>query len=218
MSELSDCWIDLHERFSELDDRKTEQLFTRAISMRLGEEQIRVLGREDHLALLAVHLLKHGAWRPLWLCDIAAAVESLPQDFSWETCLGQNNKRAGWIIGAINLAGKLLGADTSALPKQYRVRDVPAWLSKSVLEQWANPFAIDQSPMKHSAPMGVHLRSHPLGILKGLRERWPNPILATISVNGQFNDLPRLPYQVGNCALRMTQFLMDLPNRLRPGR
>lgn len=212
--EMSDCWIDLHERFSELDDRTTEGLFARSTRVRLGDQEVRVLSGEDHLALLAVHLLKHGGWRPLWLCDIAAAVESLPPNFSWDVCLGNNHKRANWITCVISLAGKLLGADTSSVPKELIEGDIPSWLTKSVLSQWASPFAINQAPMKHSAPMGSYVR-HPFGVFKALRERWPNPILATISVNGEFNEIPRLPYQLGNCALRMTQFLMDLPTRLR---
>jgi hypothetical protein len=39
-----------------------------------------------------------------------------------------------------------------------------------------------------------------------LGQRWPNPILATVSVNGQFNSFPRLPYQLGNCLVRGVSF------------
>jgi hypothetical protein len=47
----------------------------------LNGAKIRILGAEDHLRLLCLHLLKHGAWRPLWLCDVAAALESRPSSF-----------------------------------------------------------------------------------------------------------------------------------------
>jgi hypothetical protein len=68
--------------------------------------------------------------------------------------------------------------------------------------------------MNHPVPFANYVRN-PAGILKALRQRWPNPILATVSVNGAFNELPRLPYQIGNCAVRAAQFLLQLPSRLR---
>lgn len=58
--------------------------------IKLGETSIRVPAAEDHFRLVAIHLLSHGAWRPLWLCDIAAMLEDLPQDFNWGRCLGTN--------------------------------------------------------------------------------------------------------------------------------
>jgi Uncharacterised nucleotidyltransferase len=212
--EASDCWVDLHKHFSEVNDRSVDELFSRATSVPLGQEHVRILSVEDHLALLSIHLLKHGAWRPVWLCDIGAAVESVPPNFSWDICLGHNSTRAGWIICAIGLAERILHADISALPIASRAKETPAWLFDSVLTQWSNPFAINQPPMNHSAPLASYLK-HPLGIFRALRERWPNPILATVSVNGNFNDLPRLPYQVGNWALRASQFLIELPARSR---
>jgi len=95
-----------------------------------------------------------------------------------------------------------------------RAMQLPAWLIENILAQWATPFATNQPPTSHNAPMASYLRN-PHGLLKDLRKRWPNPIIATISINGEFNDLPRLPYQLGNCVLRAGQFLLDLPARLQ---
>ncbi len=212
-SEAKDCWVDPHVRFSELESRSFEELFARSKLVDLGIEKIRVMGAEDHLALLAIHLLKHGAWRPLWLCDIGAAIESLPPEFSWDICLGENKTRALWVICAIHLAHELLDADINSLPKPYRLRKLPRWLVSNVLRQWASPFAINQPPMSHPAPMASYLKS-PRGLLKGLRARWPNPIIATVSVNGEFNGFPRLPYQLGNCALRTAEFFFHRANTL----
>jgi hypothetical protein len=211
--EASDCWVDLHTKFSELDDRKTEDLFTRSITITLEGEQVRILSAEDQLALQAIHLLKHGGWRPLWLCDIAVAIESRAPHFGWDICLGRNQKRAKWITCAIGLAHTLLGAEIASVPVAAQAREIPTWLTDSVLKQWATPFAINQPPMSHSAPLAAYLRQ-PAGVFKALKERWPNPILATVSINGEFNEMPRLPYQIGNCALRAGQFLIQLPERL----
>lgn len=213
--EAADCWVDLHSSFSEIGDRSVEDLFGRSRTLIVGDEEVRVLGDEDHLALLCIHLLKHGAWRPLWLCDVGAIVESASPNFAWDLCLGTSSRRADWISCAIGLAHRLLGAELNAKSRLTKeAGNLPQWLVESVLKQWASPFAINQPPMSHSAPMGSYWK-RPWGLAKAMRERWPNPILATISVNGQFNELPRLPYQMGNCAMRAGQFLIDLPGRLR---
>jgi putative nucleotidyltransferase-like protein len=204
--EARDCWVDLHQSLMELRDRNIEEVFGRAKTLSLNNQEIRIPGPEDHLALLSIHLLRHGAWRPLWLCDIGAAIESLPANFDWSLCLGSSRKHAGWVTCAIGLAHQLLGARLNGVPVARAAANIPRWLRASVLRQWESPFAINQAPMNHSAPM-VHYLRDPSGIATGLRQRWPNPILATVSVNGQFNRLPRLPYQLGNCLLRATRFV-----------
>ena len=202
--ELNDCQIDLHRHFSEIDERRVEDIFDRSLVVPLRAEKIRTLGAEDHLALLSIHLLKHGAWRPLWLCDIGAGVESLSPTFNWEICLGRNKTRAGWIVASIGLAHRLLGARIDHLAFKGRARELPNWLTENVLKQWANPFAINQPPMRHPVPMAAQWKS-PSGLLNALRERWPDPILATVSVNGSFNSVPRLPYQLANCMSRIVR-------------
>ena len=212
--EVNDCRIDLHRHFSEIDDRRVEDIFDRSQLVTLGAEQIRILGPEDHLALLSIHLLKHGAWRPLWLCDIGAAIESLPATFNWDLCLGRNATRAGWIVCSIGLANRLLQANTEPLPVSAGERELPSWLIENVLRQWANPFAINQAPMSHPVPMAAQWKS-PRGLFHGLRERWPDPILATVSVNGRFNSIPRFPYQLANWMSRIVRLFARSPREAR---
>jgi hypothetical protein len=210
----SGCWADLHSGFSELKDRNFEQLFERSRTLPLGDSSVRVLSAEDHLALLAIHLLKHGAWRPLWLCDIAAAVEALPRGFNWEVCLGSTKRHATWIGCVIGLANRLLGAQLDQVPLAVRNQTLPKWLVTNVLKEWESPFAGNQPPMRHPLPMMDHVR-HPMGIWQALQDRWPNPIIATISVNGSLNGVPRFPYQLANCISRIASFLAHLPRELR---
>ncbi len=211
--EADDCWVDLHRHFSEIDDRTIDEIFERSRLVPLGSEQIRVLGLEDQLALSCIHLLKHGAWRPLWLCDVGVAIESLPPTFDWDVCLGRNRTREKWVICAIGLARSLLRIDTAGLPARTYA-PLPAWLIENVIKQWARPFAIHQPPMSHPIPMADLLR-HPSGLIGGLRQRWPNPIIATISVNGEFNNLPRFPYQLANCLSRIGRLLVNSPRELQ---
>src|SRR2546426_8182863 len=212
--ELRDCWVDLHDRLSELNDRKIDDLFERSQLVSLAEDQIRVLAPEDHFGLLAIHLLRHGAWRPLWLCDIGVALDSMTEKFDWDLCLGKSKLRRNWITSAIGLAHTLLDAQIKEAAIAEQAKQIPAWLVRNVLKQWSAPSAINQEPNSHRAPIASYLRD-PRGILGDLRRRWPNPILATISINGKLNRFPRLPYQLGNCLDRTAQLLLQFPSRVR---
>jgi hypothetical protein len=205
----NDCWVDLPRHCSELADRPVAQLFARSRLLPLGDSTVRVLSPEDHLALLAIHLLKHGAWRPLWFCDIGAVVEGLPPNFDWDLCLGANKRRALWIKCAIGLTSSLLGARIDQLPATIK-GDLPRWLVKVVRREWQHPFAANKPPMNHPVPIGAQLRGGD-GLIEALRQRWPNPILATVSINGAFNRFPRFPYQLSNCALRAMRLLLHSP-------
>ena len=200
-----ECWVDLHKRFSELD-RSADELFERSQLIELEGERIRVLAPEDHLALLAVHLLKHGAWRPLWLCDIAAALECLPREFDWKLCLGTVRRRNEWIAVAINLSKELLGAHIERLPDEWQ-RKLPSWLPRSVLNQWCNLFPANHLPVQAPPLMALSLRN-PWQAFKATFERWPDPITATFNLNGRFGKFPRLPYQVAEFSYRAGHFLV----------
>jgi len=211
--EARDCWVDLHGRIFELADRDPEGLFQRSELLPCGDQEVRVLSAEDHFALLAVHLLKHGAWRPLWLCDLGLLLESMPENFDWKLCLGVNKRHSNWILSAIGLASKLVDAQIQSEEIAALSRQIPDWLAPAVLKQWEKPFAINQPPMNYRAPMSSYLRS-PRGLFRDVANRWPNPVLATVSINGQFNRLPRFPYQFGNIAARALKCFWRLPTRL----
>ena len=204
--DMSECWVDLHKHFEGLEDRSFEELFSGSHLTGL-QDGIRVLSDEDHLALMAIHLLKHGAWRPLWLCDIGAAVESLHARFDWDRCLGSNTKRANWVVCAIGLANRLLCADIEGLPLERRPEEPPAWLLSNVLDQWSRLFPADHLPII-PPPLMLNNLSSPRALFHGMRQRWPDPVTATFNLRGEFDDFPRLPYQVGDFLLKAGRFLI----------
>lgn len=212
--ETRDCFIDLHLNFSEIGDRKFEELLARSKQVGLGQERIRVLGLEDHLALLCIHFLKHGGWRPLWLCDIGAAIESLPADFKWDIWRGRSRQRERWLSSVLGLAHELLETNLDAVPQDIRPGTLPDWLVKSILFHWSNLLPGDQMPMRAPRLMSHNLKSG-RNILKGLLERWPDPITATFNRNGQFNNYPRLPYQLTDYIFLTIKYLVQLPAKLR---
>ncbi|MGA9772816.1 MAG: nucleotidyltransferase family protein [Blastocatellia bacterium] len=198
--------VDLHKGFEKLDDQSVDELFARSEILRLGDVEVRVLRLEDQLRLLCTHFLRHGAWRPLWLCDIAAIVESLPSSFDWHLCLTANRRQTDLIACSVGLAHQLLGARVTDTPVSRRAGNLPNWLVPAVLKQWKRSHALD-----HTAPelMSVSLR-HPTHIPKALRRRWPNPVEATFNLKAPFNGFPRFPFQIGDYIAQSLSFLARL--------
>lgn len=202
--------VDLHKGVPPLADRHFEEVYDRSQKWMLGETAIRVLGAEDHLRLLCLHMLGHGAWRPIWLCDIAAAVEARPDEFDWDYFLSGDRQRTRWAVSAIELARQLLNAEANNLPAAVRDTSLPQWLIATMLKQWGKL----QIPHGCRTRMAAHLRD-PRGLFKALRTRWPNPIEATIGTRGPFNNWPRLPFQIGESLLRTASFAARLINSAR---
>lgn len=205
--EAATWWVDLQQKPLEIDDRSPDELFERSQMFALKDIQVRVLADEDQLALLAIHLFKHGAWRPTWLCDIAAMVEALPAGFDEKICFGANERRATWIASAIALAHELLRANLDKVPSRGEAR-LPEWLIDAVLKQWGNLFTSDHLPVEPRPFLADSLRN-PRTLLKEIRERWPDPIVATFNLSGPINNLPRLPYQLGAFAAGAGRYLIN---------
>jgi len=191
--------VDLsHDEITKFDDRTFEDLYKHSEEIELDGTTIRVPRPEDHLRILCLHFLKHGAWRPLWLCDIALLLET--PDLEWGRCLPCNLKHKHWVLCTIGLAQQLLKAEIqSPLPDRQMIRSLPPWLVPAVLKQWCEPYA------PHIPPIRFQLRrclEAPSELFSDLARRWPNPIQATIDMNGRFDSLPRLPFQIRSCLER----------------
>jgi hypothetical protein len=203
--EYQQYWIDLeHDEVDKLDERSFQELYRCSELVKLENTEVRVLGAEDHLRILCFHLLKHGAWRPLWLCDVSAALESRPPRFDWDRCLGGNKRRANWVLCALGLAHQLLDARLGDAPVKAGASGLPGWLIPSVLDQWNAPYPPD---------LGAPIREYvwePVKLFKAIRKRWPNPIQATVAADGRLNGVPRLPFQIGNCIVRAARLLPEL--------
>ncbi|HEY7914913.1 MAG TPA: nucleotidyltransferase family protein [Blastocatellia bacterium] len=200
-----------HEDLAGLTSERIKAIYDRSQMISLDGTRVRVMGAEDHLWFLSVHLLRHGAYRPLWLCDVAAALESMPESFDWDYIFRLGRKQADRVACTMGLAHQLLGARIDDTPIAKRARNLPRWLVPAVLKQWETPCTNDhQPPESIKESLG-----HPARIPRALRARWPDPIQATIKMNGLLNDLPRLPYQIGEFAMLNLSFIKRLPGLLR---
>ncbi|MEY2413936.1 MAG: hypothetical protein QOD84_2542 [Acidobacteriaceae bacterium] len=183
--------VDLdHDEITKFGDQSFGQLYDRSELVQLDGTKIRVLGAEDHLRVLCIHFLKHGGWRPIWLCDIAAALEARPANFNWVICLGKNKRRADWVLCALGLANQLLGAELGDAQIGEGNR-VPKWLTSSVLKQWGRPHPV----LSHFEYQLKKSLTHPRDFLRYLATRWPNPVVASVDFNADFDQRSRLPLQ-----------------------
>lgn len=202
--------VDLHNGAAELDDRRFDDLCAHSQWVRLGGVDVRIFGPEDHLRLLCLHFLREGALRPLWLCDIAVAVDGLSPKFDWDYFLRGNQRRSDGVICAMGLAHQLLGVPLATLPRTAQAATLPRWLVPTVLKLWGQG-----KPTKgRRRKMAAYLKD-PNGVLQALRQRWPNAIEATAGTQAPFNNWPRLPFQLGECFLRTTAFARQVPKLIR---
>ena len=201
--------VDLHRGFGRLGHESWEEMKSRSLRLSINRADVRVLCPEDHLRILCFHFLREGAWRPLWLCDIAVALESRAADFDWELCLGQDRKRWRWFACVIALSHLSLKTRIENVPPEVINLQLPRWFLPCVLREWETP----TMPRRHLAPMTTAWRA-PVKSVKGLRFHWPNAIEGTIGARGAFNELPRLPFQLSSCFVRALNFFRRLPETL----
>jgi hypothetical protein len=128
------CTVDLHADVPDLPERPWDEIYRRTLLLPLGDEVVRVLGPEDQLRLLCLHLTRHGIARPLWLCDIGACLESLPAAFDWNYCLMGEPHLAAWMTCVLGLAEQLLEARPINRPPSPG--HVPVWIERAVRWCW----------------------------------------------------------------------------------
>jgi hypothetical protein len=188
---LSAIDVDLvHDEVDGIGDRSWEAFYPRTRLVRLGETDVRVLGLEDHLRVLCIHMLKGPRMSPVLLCDIALMIETLPARFDWNACLG-SRPQSDWVASAIGLAHQLLDVSIAHTPVQGRAGNLPRWLVPAILKQWAT-----YRPMEYMPPMTAYLRNSK-GVVAALRTRWPNPFESTLVLKKPLRRMPPVHYQLG---------------------
>jgi hypothetical protein len=202
--------VDLHEGLGRLDDLPEKDFFDRATTLHVGEVSVRVPSEEDHLRILCLHFLRHGGSRPIWLCDIALAVETAGSDFDWDHFYGADGKREKWLGCVISLARELLLAQTGKAEK--KPRPVPGWLKRSIKYRWSRWFNSDYRA--HALPSLLHHRFEPIRAFEDFYFRF-DPVRATVELDGAFNSMPRLPYQLAAMVRRFPEARMQVAHLCR---
>lgn len=204
--------VDLHRGFAELRARPGDDAYARAQLATFGATEVRVLAPEDQLRFLCLHQLRHGTPTPLWLCDVAAVLESRPQPFDWDLVLGPDRRTADWVACTIGLAHQLLGVPVDDTPAASRARRLPGWLVSSVLEVWGRQCAVDyRAPELSPDTWGLLVRAP-----QTIRQYWPSPVAASVHLRRPFSDFPRMPIQVVDAVARLARFCFRRLLGLRP--
>lgn len=192
--------VDLHRGFAELDDRGAEALFARGARAEVKGATVDLMAPEDHLRLVVLHLLRHGASRPIWLCDVAALLEAAPPSFDWDLVLQGPRQRARSVAGMVWLAERLLSARVPNRSRLVELEDgaMPRWLEDAVLLQWGRGSAFRR-------PLGEEALG-PRRLLGTLLRRWPNAVEATAGMGAPFDESPRWPHQAAFAAVRAFRF------------
>jgi hypothetical protein len=187
--------IDLHCGARHLDRLSFEKLFSDSETVQCGETEVRVLRPEDHLRILCVHWLTDGGEYREKLWDVYYAVENRPADFDWDRCLNAvGDTRKKWIICTVGLAHKYLGLNLDNTPLKNTIGEIPQWLIDTVEEQWKTDLRL--TPLHNC----LHDKKE---LYRQIKKRFPpNPIQATVEMEGNFDDRPRIKYQIGSMLYR----------------
>jgi hypothetical protein len=201
--------IDLHKGVRRLDSLSYESLYANSQTIKCGNTEVRVLRPEDHLRVLSIHWLADGGAHEIRLWDIYYAVKNRPADFDWERCLNEiSSTRRKWIVCTIGLACKYLGLNVEDTPIAGEVKDIPQWLIKTVEKEW-------QSDVK-LVPLHYLLHDKK-NLFRQIKKRFPpNPIQATIDMEGEFDNRPRIFYQIGDIFFRLTPSVKRIAKSLIP--
>lgn len=188
--------IDLHRELRYLDEVSWEDLFKNSKLLDVGEDTIRVLRPEDNLRVLCVHWLNDGGVYEEKLWDIYYAVSNRPADFDWDRFLNiVSERRRRWLVCTLGLAERYLGLDLSNTPVKEEARKLPKWLIKTIEKEWARDIK----------PIPLHSSLHDAKFLiEQVKLRLsPNPIRATVEMEGSFDARTRFFYKLGNFAMRI---------------
>lgn len=167
--------VDLHsvaKWYGAVDERFVTEAERVGIDMESTRTEVRVPRVEDHLRALCLHFLRHGAVRPLRLCDIALLAESAPA-LDRDRLLAGTAREAEYVAVTLRLAEALLGARLDAPPDEVRTHPLPAWLAPAALQQWG------ENPQRHT-PHIRELLGGPRAAYHALASRWPDSISANM--------------------------------------
>lgn len=188
--------VDLHKGARHLDSLSFDDLYANSVLIDCENVKIRILREEDHLRVLCIHWLNDGGADRDRLWDIYHGINNRSEKFDWHRFLNEISlKRRRWIICAVGLAHKYLKLDLAHTPIAEEAKNLPGWLTKAVEKEWDS--GVRLTPLQQ-------VRHDRQKFWEQIKKRLPpNPIQATIEMEGHFDKVPRIFYQFSDIFLRL---------------
>lgn len=188
--------IDVHKGLRHLDTKPWDDVFGDSQMVPMGGVDVRIPKSEDHLRILAVHWLNDGASDKDRLWDIFYIVQNSFAPLDWDSVFSPvSAKRQRWIACTIGLAHRYLDLDITSIPSNYRVNELPAWLTTFVEQEWERKVV--------TRPLHTNLRDLP-EFSRQLKERLRmNPVWATVHMEGSMDAPFRAHYRIGSMISRI---------------
>lgn len=139
-------------------------LLARAERVTIDGATIAVPAPSDEVLMAAWHMFKHGAWRPLWLCDVATVLEAAPGE-----ALPTDEPARSYWSAAAGLAATMLDARTQP-------QAAPEWVTRTVTEEWG------WERFRAYGPLAASFRASGLKAVAELPGRLPNRLAAAVAL------------------------------------
>ncbi len=208
VAEKCNLSVDLHKGLRHHDTLEWVDLYENSRLVLIDESKIRILREEDHLRVLCVHWLTDGGAFKEKLLDIYFAVKNRTPDFDWKRCLETvSERRKRWIVCTIGLAHKYYELEIDDLPFAEEARRLPNWLSAALEKEWKSGVRL--------LPLNDCLRDRKMLWRQVLKRLPPNPIEATVEMEGDFDGERRLVYQFGSIGVRLLPSLRRIFGTLK---
>lgn len=200
--------IDVHRELRHLDSVDWQDLFDNSVPLNFEEGSVRVLRPEDSLRVLCVHWLTDGGVFRERLWDVYYAVANRPPDFDWERFLDVVSKRRRrWLTCTLGLAERYLGLELTDTPVRDEARLLPTWLINAIEKEWAR----EAKPK----PLEITVYDARMFFNEAKSRFRPNPIRATVEMEGSFDARTRFFYKLGNFIMRIPSSYRRVSSTLR---
>jgi hypothetical protein len=200
--------VDLHRGLRQHDTLEWKNLYENSQVVKLENTEIRVLREEDHLRVLCVHWLIDGGAYKKKLLDVYYAVKNRSENFDWQRCLDSvTDRRRKWVIYTIGLAHRYYQLKIDDLPFAREAESIPVWLIAALEKEWKTDVRL--------MPLDQCLSDKNMLWQQILKRIPPNPIQATIEMEGDFDARTRIFYQLGSVKTRLAPSLRRLLKRIR---
>jgi hypothetical protein len=110
-------------------------------------------------------------------------------------------------LTAIAIAQKYLSLDVKDLPYKVSPESIPEWLTRCLEKEWKTDLRL--------IPLEACVLQPNILIPQILKRLPPNPIEATIEMEGELDNRWRLPYQLGSMRKRLVPSIKRVASVIR---